>query len=134
MKLLTRALSHKTNAAIEHQIVDALSISRMDCRHGTHPNIAHHPRFGVHSSIEHSGPSDTTAEELAQSRVGAGIECAVIVIANDARSEILIAETKAGRFLAGAIIVLRITNELTSRHGSDQFGMRIFNRWRNRQL
>jgi hypothetical protein len=106
----------------------------MGCRQGTHPDIAHDPGFRVHIGIEHSRPGDAAAEELAQSRVGADTDGAIVVITNDARPEILIAETKVRRFLTWAILVLLVADELAGSQAIDQFDMRIFNRWRDRQI
>src|SRR5271170_1881740 len=134
MKLLARTLSDKAHAAVEHEVINALSITRVSRGHGAHPNVTHYPGIGIHGGNQLPWPGYIRAQKLTQSRVGPRARCAIVVVANDTGPEVLIAKAQGGAALARTVIAPRIAGQSSGGQTIKKLDLWVLNAWRDRQL
>ena len=130
---MPRALGEEVDAAVQHQIIHALSESRMRRRDCAVPDIAHDPGFGIHRGIQPSRPDDDIAKEIAQSLVRAAALGAVIEISDFSGLEIFFSVAKVRVRQSGTIKDFRVADKFPGGQRLKKFGVRILQCRRDRQ-
>jgi len=105
----------------------------MGGRRRADPDIAHHPRFGIHGGVELPRPGDSRPKKPAEGGIPAAVQRTVIVVADNSRLEIFGAITKSRLTFARAIVVPGISNASTGGETLKEPDVGSVNRRRYRQ-